>query len=273
MNLRYERNVPENRIFMPETKIIWHPDEVCTYYDRPKNSHCLFRKKFCLTKVPQNAVIDILADSRYVFYVNGRLCGRGPCRSDPRWKFYDTIDITDYLAEGENLFSAEVLYYGYDTGHSIDRIPAFFAECCITFTDGSKITVHTDKSWKTFLPQDLNRNAPRINGCKGCIEVWDMKNTESFTSMESDDDLWVSAKERDVLLSPFWNLYPKPISNIQETPVKDYKIIYKGISDSSSVYDISQLHIQLKHELENISEDDFEPYDGNNIFNPVSEKK
>ena len=69
MNLRYERSRPQNINFSYLTKIIWHPDEVKTYYDRPKNSLCLFRKSFSVEKNIKKAQMDIFADSRYIVYI------------------------------------------------------------------------------------------------------------------------------------------------------------------------------------------------------------
>lgn len=87
----------------------------------------------------------------------------------------------EFFVEGDiekadlNVFAAEVLYYGYGTGYSISRIPALWIECNIDFKNSNRMIVATDSSWKTFLPETFNRSAPRVNGCKGPIEIWDMR--------------------------------------------------------------------------------------------------
>ncbi len=47
------------------------------------------RRDFDLGSTPRSAKLDITAFDRYVLYVNGEYVGRGPARSDARWKSYD----------------------------------------------------------------------------------------------------------------------------------------------------------------------------------------
>ena len=108
----------------------------------------------------------MFADTRYIFYINGVQVGRGPCRSDPRWQYYDVYDVTHLLSAGENLLAAQVMYYGYGTGQSINRIPAFFLQLDICFDDGSTQQIGTNESWKVKLSEAFNKKAPRVNGCK-----------------------------------------------------------------------------------------------------------
>lgn len=270
MNFRYERQVPNNVSFSINTKIIWHPKEVETYYDTPRNSHCLFRKDFYVENNVKQAKIHIFADTKYIFYINGIRIGRGPCRSDPRWKYFDTYDIDKYLVKGKNLFSVEVIHYGYGTGHSINRIPALFAECTITEENGETITVSTDKSWKAYLSDSLNKNAPRVNGCKGCIEVWDMRNVTDFTSISFDDSKWINSKERDVKYSPFWNLYPKPIANLEEFVVDSAVMTARGIGECCNNVEIEQMHKQLKSEIDTLETPYFSLPNRDNVFTPVN---
>ena len=253
MNVRYEREAPIKRDFVPQTKIIWHPDEVKTYYDRPKNSLCLFRKKFVIEKPLKSATVRVLADSRYNFYVNGVRAGRGPSRSDPRWKLYDILDITDLLHEGENLFSASVLYYGVGTGHSVDRIPAFFAETKLTYHDDSEQIVSTDNTWKAYISKMLDRTAPRVNGCKGPIEVWDLRESVGFTAMDFDDSEWENAKDRDAAMSPFWNLYPRQIPNLKETYIPARAVVGAGTGKAEKNITVPEMHLKIKRELDNLT--------------------
>ncbi len=253
MNIRYEREKPTPLPVSHNTKLIWVSQETETYYDTPKNSYCLFRKTITVEKTVEKATLNMFADSRYVVYLNGKRIGRGPCGSDPRWQYVDTYDVTRYLVKGENVFAAEVLYYGYGTGHSICRIPALFAECTITFENQTSVTVSTDHSWKTCLSDGLNRRAPRVNGCKGCIEVWNMQNIPDFSSLDFDDSAWSHASVRDVNYSPFWNLYPKPIENLQEDYVKSDAVIARGIGKAEITSPIDHIHKQIKAEIDNLA--------------------
>ena len=101
-NLRYERKFEENLKLTKASKLIWHPAEVQTYYEKPQNSCCLFRKTFTLEEDVTKAVLHTFADTHYVLYVNGAEVGRGPCRSDPRWQYVDAYNILPYLKKGKN---------------------------------------------------------------------------------------------------------------------------------------------------------------------------
>jgi len=68
----------------------------------------LFKKVLSFKTVPQDYVINISADNRYVFYINGEIITRGPARCDlNRWLF-DTVDIAPYLKVGENHIAVKV---------------------------------------------------------------------------------------------------------------------------------------------------------------------
>jgi hypothetical protein len=72
----------------------------------------LYRGELQLSSVPATAHARVTADSRYALYVNGRLVGRGPVRSQPRRLHYDSYDLAPMLTTGVNRFVVLVTYYG-----------------------------------------------------------------------------------------------------------------------------------------------------------------
>jgi len=75
----------------------------------------LFRKTItCKQSVSFSA--SVFADARYKLYINGQLASTGPCRGNNTEKYYNEIEIGEYLKEGENLLEAVVLQLknGYD---------------------------------------------------------------------------------------------------------------------------------------------------------------
>ena len=120
MNCRFERKLP--RYEKPDALLIWHPSQRETYYDVPRDSWCRFRRTVTLDGTFRDATVKIFADSRYLLYVNGVEVATGPCQSDPRWQYYDEIDLPPYLQAGDNVIAALVLYFGYGTGQSMDLI-------------------------------------------------------------------------------------------------------------------------------------------------------
>ena len=88
----------------------------------PKQVYCVFRREFNLSQQPAQAKLHIFADSRYILWVNGSYVDRGPCRFDPRYPEYDTLDIQEFLQPGSNVIAVLVHnYYGAVNGRIMQR--------------------------------------------------------------------------------------------------------------------------------------------------------
>ena len=73
-----------------------------------ENAVYYFKKKYCINKCGESR-IKIFADARYKLYINGVLVAVGPCRASSEIRYYDELDISEYLNEGENTFEVSVL--------------------------------------------------------------------------------------------------------------------------------------------------------------------
>ena len=107
----YDPEGKESQFKIAPAKWIWLPGErtlPCTF--------AFFRKEFELEKVPKIARGWILADSRYVLYVNGQRVQFGPAPHDPRHAEADPVDIGPYLHRGTNVVAIHVLFYGQGDG-------------------------------------------------------------------------------------------------------------------------------------------------------------
>lgn len=77
----------------------------------PQNAHILFRRRFTAKKaVP--TVIYLSADDYYKLYINGRFVCQGPAAGYPFHYYYNRVDITDYLIDGENTLAVHTYYQG-----------------------------------------------------------------------------------------------------------------------------------------------------------------
>lgn len=76
-----------------------------------QNRHILFRKKVSLKDI-KNAVLKITADDYYKLYINGNFVTMGPASSYPQSYYYNEIDVTTYLIDGENTFAVHCYYQG-----------------------------------------------------------------------------------------------------------------------------------------------------------------
>ncbi|MCP4442216.1 MAG: alpha-L-rhamnosidase [Aureispira sp.] len=86
-----------------KAKWITHPEilgkEIGLYF---------FKRLISLETLPKDFIINISADNRYKFYVNGQLVCNGPARGNLlKWR-YETVDIASYLTKGQNVIAVEV---------------------------------------------------------------------------------------------------------------------------------------------------------------------
>lgn len=115
----------------------------------------LFRKNFAYKG--GKVVIAVTADTRYLLYVNGNIVCRGPETGDAYRKYYDEVDITEYLKEGANCIGVKVIHYPLgDEGIQqfafgpTAYMRSVYGGLCVFCTEG-EADIYTDKSWK-WLP-------------------------------------------------------------------------------------------------------------------------
>ena len=115
-----------------------HPEEL-------ENKHIVYRKKAVFGSF-KKAVIKITADDYYKLYINGKYVTEGTMSSYPHCYFYDEVDITDYLSEGENVFAVHTYYQGYRNHVWVSRDLRQMMWCSLSLDD--KEVLVSDESWK-----------------------------------------------------------------------------------------------------------------------------
>ncbi len=106
-----------------------------------------FRKSFTLDKVPEEFIVHVSADNRYILYVNGELVTYGPARGDlQHWRF-EPLDINRFLIPGKNVIAAVVWNFG-------EHIPAaqMTRKTAFIMAGNSQLEsiVNTDESWLVY---------------------------------------------------------------------------------------------------------------------------
>lgn len=86
--------------------------------------HALLRRTFVLDRVPDAAEARVVADSRYILWVNGQEVSRGPVRGDPSKLHYDALDLAPLLRPGENTLAIHARYYAAATPWWLPARPA-----------------------------------------------------------------------------------------------------------------------------------------------------
>ena len=209
---------PQKSVRQWDGQWIW-----CKGEAKPYHFYLYARKTFILDDKPTSAQLHITASDRYVLYVNGRYLGRGPARSDPRRKSYDTYDVAASLQKGANVIGVRAYHYGmpargepravtqyfYEaplvgegwgswTGgsYSIGERAGLWVQLDITAASGAKTVVASDETWRTRPAQAWNRSVRLINSLLGSTEVFDA-NTDptDWMSLNFDDSDWEPAWE------------------------------------------------------------------------------
>ena len=124
----------------------------------------LFRRRFVVTApAGQRLQVHVSGDSRYLFFCNGELVGRGPAKGDVNHHFYETFDLTPRLRAGTNVLAALVL----DMSRVAHRPARLGAPCSVmTYAGGfvlegeltaaggaAALDLSTDASWKVAVDQ------------------------------------------------------------------------------------------------------------------------
>ncbi len=192
----------ENWIWLPEDK---YPDrQTCCYNDLGENrcgkyTVAEFKKEYKFDKKVKSAKLRFSGDTSFQLYINGCIHATGPAsvggdflHDDRPWdKFYSfetEIQIDRDTAE----FFARVKMKP-ERGFEFSKGQGGFMLCAVlTFEDGTKTVVHTDKSWLC-----------RLNGGYTQSRIFD-------SSVEPDE--YVNAQEKDNI----WHTVTAPIPVMTE---------------------------------------------------------
>ncbi|OOF92019.1 glycoside hydrolase family 78 protein [Aspergillus carbonarius ITEM 5010] len=213
----------------------------------------LFRKTFhwhAPFPDPQRIPVLVSADSRYRLFVNGHRVSFGPCKSHPGTWYYETVDIRPYLVAGENVVSARVLRYSATHPGSLSIVsqplPGFML---IT----SYLDIATDSPWRCreeasariipptewnyILGPPLLTNNERVAE-DAALTGWQ---TAGYDDAAWDDAVPQSNAVKMLPVDSLWNLTPRPIPALPETPGR-----FDGIVQSTGAVSAEQWHALIR---------------------------
>ena len=168
-----------------------------------QNRHILFRRKITLEKVGK-AVMEITADDYYKLYINGRYVGQGPAAGYPQAYNTNSIEVTDYLHNGENTIAVHTYYQGLvnRVWVSADRRQMLWCKLAV---DGRTALV-SDTSWKVG-EHTAYSSCGRFGYDTQFAEVYDSGAPEvGFEQPQFDDSAW---KQAAVATRGDWKLVPQ----------------------------------------------------------------
>jgi hypothetical protein len=154
-----------------------------------------FRKKFSMDVIPETFVINLSADPRYEFFVNGTRVCRGPARGSLYNWHYETVDIAPFLKKGANLIAATVWNYGeWSPGAQISLYTGFIVQG----ETQREAVANTDQTWNVYTDRSFSPSLGYLQDVgpgdiiKGEAYPW------NWNHADFDDRQWKSAtvKER-----------------------------------------------------------------------------
>ena len=169
-----------------------------------RNKHIIYRKKTLLPSF-KTAILRITADDYYKLYVNGRFVAEGPTAGYPENYFYNEIDLSNHLTEGENTIAVHCYYQGL-----INRVwvsgDLRQMLWCELWLDGERV-LESDTSFKCAYHTGYTECG--MLGYETVYnECYDARSPEvGFWLADFDDSEFVSAVPH---AAPEWKLTPQP---------------------------------------------------------------
>ena len=171
----------------------------------------MFRRTFEVTEVKSTRLkVHVSGDSRYLFFCNGDLVGRGPAKGDVNHHFYESFDLTACLRSGRNVLAAHVL----DMSRVAHRPTQLGAPCAVmTYAGGFVLDgdlrwekagvpdvvledLSTDARWKVAVDtaHRFQNEGTTFEGYHGYFEYRVSRLIPSgWTAAEFDDSGWPAA--------------------------------------------------------------------------------
>jgi len=112
-------------------------------------------------EMPDKAILNVYASSRYLLKVNGVNINWGPARNYPEAPEYDTHDLLPFLKEGKNAIALRVMSNGMNTYQLVKHIGGFIAWGEIK-TGSKTYDLDTPGNWKCRQDMGYDQKAPKM---------------------------------------------------------------------------------------------------------------
>lgn len=173
----------------------------------------------------------VCADTRYQLYINQQMVCEGPCQGSANVRYYETVDLTPYLIEGENHICAKVMHLQENSFKSVfkESRAAFWFHG--TLTDHGEVThLGSDETWTCYRDDSVS-----FHHCKGIHS-----SVPPFEEVFGDpllSEVTVKGMYQPNIQNMCYNqwgvrelypLQPRPIPQMQQSPMQPMKVIRQG---------------------------------------------
>ncbi|MBN2583525.1 MAG: family 78 glycoside hydrolase catalytic domain [Planctomycetes bacterium] len=236
------QNLDELHHMVWDASWIWSRD-----FGDPAYSVRYFRRTFDVSD-PSTArlVVHVSADSRYRFFVNGQLVGRGPAKGDFEYYPFETYDLSDRLVAGTNVLAVHVMAYGvYGPISEIHgRHGAFVLQG--ELQDGPRRqSLNTDDQWRVatdraYSPVHYDQYCKRVFYAVNPQEQFDGRHYPwGWQQVDYDDSVWepahpiarASGRHQGGHPRFEWRLTPREIEMLAERPFQAEDVLDGPLAD------------------------------------------
>lgn len=186
------------------------------------NQYLCFRQKINLESA-EKAYISLCCDTNYELYVNGKFVNFGQYLGMPENKFYDKLDVTEYVSVGENYICIAVYYQGLGTSCYATGTPGliYFVECDgKIYPNVNAVTAHATGYREGQLPLISSQLGPSFE--------YDARSAKKWTETDFDDNGWNSAVIRDFSAELCADISERPVKKLEFSKRADYTVVSKG---------------------------------------------
>ncbi|HBC88064.1 MAG TPA: hypothetical protein DCZ94_14030 [Lentisphaeria bacterium] len=217
-------------LFTEKTRWCWHPDF------KPKEPcFIFFRTAFDIKEKSCRLKLNVSADNRYNLYLDGKIIGRGPCRSDPEHYNYETYDLD--IEPGRHAIAAHVTVFG--SGSRGKEVAIAEMHTGSGFLVAGGIFKNEKKILNLETPDDWKCDEDKSRFHRPLDAEYDLRTYTAIPSMEKidfsnlprkwmysqfNDSLWLKPKDfgpftlRSTVKDPYtqWWLVPRQIPMMEE---------------------------------------------------------
>lgn len=210
--------------------------------DRPAETRFYYFKKTFEAKASDSLDLRVSADTRYQLYINGNLISEGPCMGAAHLRYYETVNASDALKDGENEIFVKVQYVVGPYFHIVYHgdHPALWFDGKLTCSNGETVAIESNDSWECLRDDSVGfQNFLGIHGSMPPCEIW--ATNENLVSVPVRN--WFAPNTDTHGFSPWgtiepYSMYERPIPPMKEHERKILNTVKKG--EGYIIYDTGE---------------------------------
>ncbi len=218
----------ENRKFI--AKWIWHPDKQT---QDGINQFVEFRREIDIDGSTKGSQVFISVDSHYELWINGVIVDWNQYPGWPEHRFYNSIEVGEYLKPGRNVIAVRAQYRGEDFIIYAKGKAGLIFEMDVN----GKTVLASDRAWKCRKAATYKSGAiSKMTRQARFNFEYNAQNEDDWLKIEyKPDQDWSYAQELFEATGGYWKtLEPRPVDMLQISKPKLVKVVTAGSFNRSS---------------------------------------